>query len=390
MLTHPKPLTVDGRKTVSPRLEHFLSECQRATPFLVVDLELVKAKYLELQEQFSQVHIYYAVKANPAPKILKLLNHLGAKFEVASRPEIELCMQTGISPERIAYGNTIKKAKDIFYAHRVGVRRFAFDSTAELIKLAKYAPGSEVYCRLLTSGDHADWPLSRKFGCDLEMAYRLLLHSARMRLKPIGVSFHVGSQQTDPAQWDAPLRDAAQLFGRLEAAGVQLSMINLGGGFPAHYQAELPSLQNYALTVLGAVTRNLGAYAPQVVLEPGRFLVADAGLIQSEVVLISRKAFGDPKRWVYLDIGKFNGLIETMDEAIKFRLRSARGGPTGPVILAGPSSDSADILYEKTCYHLPLELQIGDRLELLSAGAYTATAATVGYNGFVPLTTYCI
>jgi ornithine decarboxylase len=125
-------------------------------------------------------------------------------------------------------------------------------------------------------------------------------------------------------------------------------------------------------------------------IEPGRFLVADAGVIQSEVILIAHKSRQDLRRWVYLDIGKFGGLAETMDECIKYRLRTDRSGPMGSVILAGPTCDSADVLYEKSSYALPLDLAIGDRIEILSAGAYTSSYASVGFNGFPPLRTYCL
>jgi ornithine decarboxylase len=140
-----------------------------------------------------------------------------------------------------------------------------------------------------------------------------------------------------------------------------------------------------------AFTRHFGNDLPEIIVEPGRSLVGDAGVIQSEVVLISRKSLGDDKRWVYLDIGKFTGLAETADESIKYRLKTpADGGPTGPVIIAGPTCDSYDILYEKTEYRLPVDLKIGDKVEILSTGAYTSSYAAVGFNGFAPLKTYCI
>jgi ornithine decarboxylase len=125
-------------------------------------------------------------------------------------------------------------------------------------------------------------------------------------------------------------------------------------------------------------------------IEPGRSLVAEAGLIQTEVVLVSRKSRFDDTRWVYLDVGKFNGLAETLNESIKYRLRTSRTGTPGPVVLAGPTCDSADILYEKSGYHLPLDLQCGDRLEILNAGAYSGSYSSVGFNGFPPLRTICL
>ena len=168
-------------------------------------------------------------------------------------------------------------------------------------------------------------------------------------------------------------------------------MINLGGGFPAHYRGDVPEIDRYAQAVMAAITRYFGNDLPEIIIEPGRSLVGDAGVIQSEVVLIAEKGGGDARRWVYLDVGKFNGLAETMDESIKYRiLTPGRGGSSGPVVLAGPTCDSADILYEQTEYRLPLGLEVGDKIEILSTGAYTASYASVGFNGFSPIRTYCI
>jgi ornithine decarboxylase len=210
-------------------------------------------------------------------------------------------------------------------------------------------------------------------------------------LDPAGVSFHVGSQQRDPGQWDIALSRTAELFAALRPTGIAPAMINLGGGFPARYQSDLPPLADYARTIQNAVKRHFGDLALELIVEPGRGIVGDAGLIQSEIVLISEKTHGASRRWVYLDVGMFGGLPETMGEAIKYRIRTPRdGGPTGPVILAGPTCDEVDVLYEDSDYQLPLELKIGDKIEILSAGAYTATYASIGFNGFPPLREFYI
>jgi ornithine decarboxylase len=205
------------------------------------------------------------------------------------------------------------------------------------------------------------------------------------------VAFHVGSQQTDLNQWDAALASVSRLFTVLHKADLELRMINLGGGFPARYRSEVPPIEAYARAVMDAVTKHFGNRLPELIVEPGRGIVGDAGVIQSEVVLIANKDYGDEKRWVYLDIGKFSGLAETMDEAIKYRIRTPHdNGPMGPVVIAGPTCDSADILYEKTEYELPLDLKAGDKVQILAAGAYTTTYSSVGFNGFPPLKAYCI
>ena len=193
------------------------------------------------------------------------------------------------------------------------------------------------------------------------------------------------------AQWDGAVGAVARMFTLLAETDINLRMVNIGGGFPAQYRGEVAGIERYAQAVTDALTRHFGNHLPEIIVEPGRSLVGDAGVIQSEVVLISDKGDGGDKRWVYLDVGKFNGLAETMGESIKYRIEApGRSGPPRPVILAGPTCDSADILYEHTEYRLPLDLAVGDKVEILSAGAYTASYASVGFNGFPPLRTYCI
>lgn len=373
------------------RISRFIAKRRPQTPFLVVDLEVVADNYRTLLRALPNAQVYYAVKANPSQDVIRLLAGLGSSFDVASPAEIELVLNAGAEPERISFGNTIKKEADIARAFEQGVRLFAFDSEAELRKLARSAPGAQVFCRLLTTCEGADWPLSRKFGCTTDMAHDLLLLARELGLQPYGVSFHVGSQQTMLDQWEVTLEKTAKLFRLLKRAGIALEMVNIGGGLPAHYRDAVAPVESYASAITGAVEKHFGEQVLHIIVEPGRSLVGDAGVIEAEVVLISKKSYEEDVRWVYLDIGKFSGLAETHDEAIKYRIEAmGRKGPAGGVILAGPSCDSVDILYEKFQYQLPLSLKIGDRLRIHAAGAYTASYSSVGFNGFAPLQTYCI
>jgi ornithine decarboxylase len=375
---------------MTKKIQRFLAEQRPATPCLVVDLDIVADAYRKLRNAVPAAGIYYAIKANPAPEILKLLVRLGSSFDTASVNEIDMVLAAGGSADRISYGNTIKKKTDIAAAHARGVKLFAFDSGAELDKLAEAAPGAKVFCRILTSGVGADWPLSRKFGCEIEMARDLLIDAAARGVVPHGVSFHVGSQQKDPQAWDDAISQAAWIFQECEARGVKLSMLNIGGGFPARYRRDMPTMAAYGEAIHESLSRHFGNSIPEIIVEPGRQMVGDAGIIQTEVVLIARKGRNDPRRWVYLDIGKFGGLAETMDEAIQYPISTPRKGKLERVILAGPTCDSADVLYEKSDYRMPIDLQVGDKLEIRSAGAYTTTYASVAFNGFEPLKTFCV
>jgi ornithine decarboxylase len=374
---------------VTEKLERLLLTRPK-TPFLAVDLDIVESKYRELLYHFPSTSLHYAVKANPAREIVSRLAARGASFDVASRSEIEMCLALGIEPNRLSYGNTIKKSADIAYAFSCGVLRYAFDSEAELRKLATHAPESVVMCRLQMTGENAGWPVSKNPGCDLGMAADLLLLARELGLNPIGVSFHVGSQQLDATQWRRPLRETADLFRALAREGLLLDTVNMGGGFPVRYESDVPPLSQYASAIGEALDDAFGSSHPNVILEPGRSLVAEAGIIQSEVVLVSQKSRFEKTRWVYLDVGMFGGLAETFDERIKYHLRTTRTGMPGPVVLAGPTSDSAAILYEKSGYDLPLDLERGDRVEILNTGAYTSSCASMNFNGFPPLRTLCL
>ncbi|HYN39536.1 MAG TPA: type III PLP-dependent enzyme [Rhodospirillales bacterium] len=372
------------------KIARFLADQEPATPCLVVDLDVVAANYRKLRQAMPDAAIYYAVKANPAREILDLLVSLGSSFDTASLNEIDMVLAAGADASRISFGNTIKKRADIAAAYARGVRLFAFDSRAELEKIAAAAPGSRVFCRILTSGEGAEWPLSRKFGCAPEMARELLRDASPLGVVPWGISFHVGSQQRDPQQWDAAVGEAARLFQALEEDGIELGMLNIGGGFPARYRRDIPTLCRYGASIRRSIARHFGNRIPDVIVEPGRQMVGNAGIIQTEVVLIAKKSANENRRWVFLDIGKFGGLAETEGEAIQYPIKSPRRGRAERVILAGPTCDSADVLYEKADYRLPVDLSIGDRLQIRSTGAYTSTYASVAFNGFEPLRCYCI
>ena len=372
------------------KIARFLANHEPATPCLVVDLDVVAASYRKLRTAMPDAMIYYAVKANPAREILELLARLGSSFDTASLNEIDMVLAAGGTADRISFGNTIKKSSDIAGAYARGVRLFAFDSRAELEKIAVAAPESRVFCRILTSGEGAEWPLSRKFGCEPSMALELLRLAKDLDVIPWGVSFHVGSQQRDPRQWDRAIAEAARMFRDLEQDGIELGMLNIGGGFPARYRRDIPTLCRYGACIRRSILKHFGNRVPDVIVEPGRQMVGNAGIIQTEVVLIAKKSANDPRRWVFLDIGKFGGLAETEGEAIQYPIKSPRRGRAERVILAGPTCDSADVLYEKANYRLPVDLSIGDRLQIRSTGAYTSTYASVAFNGFEPLRCYCI
>jgi ornithine decarboxylase len=388
MTDEPVPFEI---MSPTPRMDQFLEDARPASPCVILDTDVVRSRYEALKRVLPGADIFYAVKANPVSEIISLLATLGAHFDVASPGEIDICLGLKVPPERLSFGNTIKRESAIAQSRAAGVGLFAFDSIAEVEKLARSAPGSRVFCRILIENKGAEWPLTRKFGCESHMAVELITAAKRLGLHPVGLSFHVGSQQTNPQQWGSAIAHAAWIYHGCAHQRIHLELLNLGGGLPAHYREPIQPLAIYAEAIETALRKEFGSSRPHIIVEPGRYLVGDAGLLRTEVLLISRKSQHEKDRWIHLDAGLYNGLDETLNERIHYRIRTPRdGGPSGPAILAGPTCDSTDILYRRHPYELPLDLAIGDFVDFLSAGAYSASVAAVGFNGFPPLKTYVV
>ena len=316
---------------LTPALESFLARTDVATPYVVIDLDVALERYHRLAATIPEATIFYAVKANPVHPLIERLVAVGSSFDVASPAEIDRCLDAGAAPERISYGNTIKKRRDIAYAASCGVKRFAIDAEPELDKIVDVAPDAEVCVRLRHDCGGADWPLSRKFGCEPPEVVHLLGLAAEAGMR-VGVSFHVGSQQRDLSAWDATLQVVSSIAARAANIGAQLDFLNLGGGFPGTYEEAAPSIELYGSAVRTAMARWFPDGLPELMIEPGRYMVADAGVLRTEVVLVSRRSPDDDERWVYLDCGKFHGLAETMDEAIRYRVRTPHDGDRKSVV----------------------------------------------------------
>ncbi|MBY0441498.1 MAG: type III PLP-dependent enzyme [Mycobacteriaceae bacterium] len=370
-------------------MERFFAENPTLqTPYLVMDLDVVCDRYLRLRQALHCADIYYAVKANPDPIVLRTLANLGSRFDVASIGELDRCLDLGIDPSVLSFGNTIKHERDIAGAVERQVTLFAVDCDEELTKILRQTTHGTVLVRLATTSTSAEWPLNDKFGCAPEQAEHLLLRAADNGVH-VGVSFHVGSQQRDLTAWEAPLAEAAALAESLAQRGHQLSTVNLGGGIPGNHLRRTSPIEDYGSAIAQALQRHLGGLNVHYMIEPGRYLVSDAGIIRSEVLLVTEKLIDQGRRWVYLNVGRYNGLAETEDEAIRYRMRCPRAtGALMDSVVAGPTCDSADIIYENEPYPLPSDLMIGDYVDVLSAGAYTASYASVWFNGFEPLKTY--
>ncbi|MGC9270429.1 type III PLP-dependent enzyme [Acidiphilium sp.] len=370
---------------MTPKLARFIDSGVFSTPAIVVDLDRVAANFTALRSALPDAAIYYAVKANPATPVLDRLVGLGSRFDAASIEEVRACIAAGAGPEAISFGNTVKKRSAIAEAFACGINLFAFDSDEELAKLAEAAPGSKVYCRLAVSQDGADWPLSRKFGTSGDHARDLLIAARDLGLIPHGISFHVGSQQTGVGAYQSAIGQAAMVFSDLRSHGIDLRLLNLGGGFPTRYRDEIPPLGTFGDAIMASVRAHFGNDLPDLLIEPGRAIVGDAGIAVTEVVLACTRREDGDRRWVYLDLGRFGGLAETEGEAIRYTI-TARcvTGPETPAIIAGPSCDGVDVMYRDTPYRLPAALKSGDLVLIHDTGAYVTSYASQGFNGFLP------
>lgn len=351
------------------------------TPYLTIDLARVRKNFHALHTVLPDARIRYAVKANPAEPILRLLAAEGAAFDVASVGEIDACASAGIGGGLLTFSNTIKKPSAVAQAWSRGVGRFAFDTEHGLTAIAEHAAGASVECRIAPTFPASVTPFGHKFGCAPAAAARLLSHARQLGLRAEGVCFHVGSQQLDPAAWELGICCAAPIFDQVG----DLTTINIGGGYPVAYGGAAPELEDVADAIASALTRHFGSTPPQLVVEPGRVIVGSAGVIRCEVVAV--RTGTDGRRWVYLDIGRYGGLAETENEYIRYRLSTDRDGdPVDDAVVAGPTCDGDDVLYQR--YPLPVTLRPGDHVEIEDAGAYTASYASVTFNGFSPLPTY--
>lgn len=352
---------------------------QVPTPALVISPKRAVDNYRAIQAAFPDSTVGYTVKSNPHVWLLGALSKLGdAWFEVASRAEIEMLTDLGVKGEHIFYSNPIKPLSHIQAALNHGVRLFAYDSEAEVEKLAAFGLPLEVYVRMTVPHTGALWPLTHKFGVEPAKAIELLKLAKARGLKPVGLSFHVGSQCVRPETWADALRAVAPAWAGARAAGIDLDMIDFGGGFPAQYTGPVPQ----PIDVARSIERVLGETVPgarRFLLEPGRGVSATTMDMVVEVTGIAERP--DGQTWLYLDGGVFTGLYEIPDgirPAARPIISEPRPLGMNTYRLAGPTCDSIDTLFEMRS---PVEMKIGDRLVLKNTGSYVYSVGAP-FNGF--------
>lgn len=355
------------------------------TPFLLLDLDRVRGHYEAIRASVAGVQVFYAVKANDHPAVLRTLKAAGSCFEVSSTVELRSLVDMGVPPECIASFNPIKSPEFVEAMARYGSLLMAVDSAEELAKLAQWAPRAQVAVRLNVENEGSDWPLDDKFGVDASEALPLLRRARDLDLRPAGLTFHVGSQCRDAESWRKAIDRCADVWEAADREGIRLDVLSLGGGIPARHGKPTPTLEEIGQTIQRALceTGLCSHRGTRLIIEPGRGIVAEAAILVSSVIARARRAGVE---WVYADVGVFNGLMETMC-GFQYEVSAPRSrGALRSVTLAGPSCDSVDVMFRGL--DLP-EVNVGDRLYFHHAGAYTTVYAS-SFNGFPPPAVYCV
>lgn len=352
------------------------------TPSVVLSKELLRGQCGTFLKYEPNITTFYSMKANSAPELLREINMLGIAFEVSSEEELKILLAEGIPVEKIITSNPVKSNDFVLFASQHGIHQFVADSIDELHKLAKLAQNCEVIIRIVTDNSESGWPLDEKYGVEPIEALKLLLTARDLGLQPSGLTFHVGSQCRGLSSWKNALVTSANIWKQAQLKGIELKTLNLGGGFPAAHDEGVPSVPEIMDLILDS-TQTLFPDGVSLMAEPGRGLVGNTGVLVASVI---GKSHRQDKNWLYLDVGVFNGLMETVG-GISYSFTPKENSENQPVknwVLAGPSCDSFDIIGRDIL--LP-ELFIGDQILIYPGGAYT-TAYASNFNGMSIPKTY--
>ncbi len=359
-------------------LKHAKSH-QYPTPYILTDLSIVEDKILELKELLPGVEIYYSLKSNNDEAVINTVAKHADGFDIASFGELAMLDRLHADPERINFSNPVKSSRHIAETYKRGIRHYAIDSFDEIRKLAYYAPAASVYLRLKVVDHGSKFPLS-KFGLTKDEVIPMARAAKEAGLSVIGLTFHVGSQAEQISVWSSALELCGGLTNDLAQEGIGISVVNIGGGFAADYGQPVPTIRETCKVVNKAIK----TYLPndlRVIAEPGRYIVAESSIIVTSVIARKQR---DKKEWLHLDMGAFQGLVEPLEEDTwRYPIFSLTRRDTSvqynEFILTGPTCDPYDTIGMK--YELPASTQLGDRLCIASAGAYTQVYAS-NFNGF--------
>jgi ornithine decarboxylase len=360
---------------------------ENGTPLFVVDHEELRRNYARFKQYLPRVQAYYAVKANPDPEIVRTLFKAGASFDVASLPELRIvCENIKDLPakkrqqwiwDKIIYANPIKANETLAELDHYNPL-VTYDNSEEIQKIKRFSPNAGLALRLKVANTGAMVELSSKFGAAPGVAVDLILEADRAGLTVEGLSFHVGSQTTNFENYVQALNLAAAIFKEAQDRGYRkMNVLDIGGGFPAPYDATVKPFQELA-RVINRELHRLFPKEIQILAEPGRFMVATAGIAISRII---GKAVRDGKLCYYIDDGVYHTFSGVIFDHCRYHFQAFKKGAPQICSVFGPTCDALDVV--SMAEHLPANLQLGDLLFSKNIGAYSHASATY-FNGFPP------
>jgi ornithine decarboxylase len=343
------------------------------TPTLFLSATRVREAYHALRFALPSVEHYYAVKSNAETRIISILKEEGASFDVCTNGEIDIIRQSGIPAHKCLHTHPIKRESDIRYALDFGIDLFVVDNEYELEKMVPFRDKVRLLVRMSIQNPACLVNLSQKFGVVPAQTFSLIAQAHRKGLRVKGISFHTGSQNESPGKYTEALEYCRDICRKAALSDIVLEIIDIGGGFPINYLTNVMPLQQFCQPINEYLDRYFSTY--RIISEPGRFISGPCMFLATKVI---GRSLRDGVRWYYLDEGVYGSFSGKVFDHADYPLFTSRTGPTHNSVLAGPTCDSFDVVYENIA--LP-ELQVGDVLIFDSMGAYTSASATT-FNGF--------
>lgn len=347
-----------------------------ATPLLCVSRSVVRRNYETMRSAMPGVELFYAAKANPDATILRTLASLGSSIDVCSHREALSALHAGFTPDQMIHTHPCKTDGNMRDCYAEGIRWFTFDNTNELQKMVPYASDISLLMRLAMTSNSSQINLSAKFGAHPDEALGMMLRARELGLHVRALSFHVGSQCATPDGYRTALEKARVVWDQAVAAGIELEMLDIGGGFPAPYRGEVLTLDSFCRSIQSALDDNFGDLNIRVIAEPGRGIAAETATLITKVI---GKSVRNGKRWYFLDDGMYGSFSGRVFDHADFPLLAERHDERQlfPCVVAGPTCDSGDVICDDQW--LP-DLQIGELLLVPTMGAYTNASASA-FNG---------
>ncbi len=350
---------------------------RHGSPLLVIDKNKLIEEYKQFRRLLPRVRLFYAIKANPHPDIIKTFRDLGGCYDCASEGEMRHVLMQGVEPSRIIFANTVKRPEALEFARKSKIELMTFDNEPELYKIAKHAPGSKVLARLKVANIGSQVELSLKFGSDADLIVPMLVKAKQLGLRPEGVSFHVGSQCTNYENYHRAFEVVANIVDEARSRGLELKMIDIGGGFPIkHFKTDTIDIEAFGRQM----RRELDRLFPKpidLIAEPGRALCGPAGMLICRVV---GRSIRNNKNYYYLDDGVYGDFSGIVFDHAKYELRTLVKTQKFLSIVAGPTCDSFDTI--SLSEELP-ELDVGSIVYVPNIGAYSCASALM-FNGIPP------